>query len=143
VAGERFAVRNSGAIAVVEGVGDHGCEYMTGGRVVVLGRTGRNFAAGMSGGIAYIINDEGDFAQRCNLQMVDLEKLDDPDEERFVRSLIQRHAELTKSIRAETVLLDWEKLREKVIKVMPLDYRRVLAEKKQTTLKAMAMVQHG
>jgi len=143
VAGERFAVRNSGAIAVVEGVGDHGCEYMTGGRVVVLGRTGRNFAAGMSGGIAYIINDEGDFAQRCNLQMVDLDKLDDPDEERFVRSLIQRHAELTKSIRAETVLLDWEKLREKVIKVMPLDYRRVLAEKKQTTLKAMAMVQHG
>ena len=143
VAGERFAVRNSGAIAVVEGVGDHGCEYMTGGRVLVLGRTGRNFAAGMSGGIAYIINDEGDFAQRCNLQMVDLEKLDDPDEERFVRSLIQRHAELTKSIRAETVLLDWEKLREKVIKVMPLDYRRVLAEKKQTTLKAMAMVQHG
>ncbi len=143
VAGERFAVRNSGAIAVVEGVGDHGCEYMTGGRVVVLGRTGRNFAAGMSGGIAYIINDEGDFAQRCNLQMVDLEKLDDPDEERFVRSLIQRHAELTKSIRAETVLLDWEKLREKVIKVMPLDYRRVLADKKQTTLKAVAMVQHG
>jgi glutamate synthase (ferredoxin) len=143
VAGERFAVRNSGAIAVVEGVGDHGCEYMTGGRVVVLGRTGRNFAAGMSGGIAYIINDEGDFAQRCNLQMVDLEKLDDPDEERFVRSLIQRHAELTKSIRAETVLLDWEKLRGKVIKVMPLDYRRVLADKKQTTLKAVAMVQHG
>ncbi|HYR92029.1 MAG TPA: glutamate synthase large subunit [Terriglobia bacterium] len=143
VAGERFAVRNSGAIAVVEGVGDHGCEYMTGGRVVVLGRTGRNFAAGMSGGIAYIINDEGDFAQRCNLQMVDLEKLEDPDEERFIRSLIQRHAELTKSIRAETVLLDWEKHREKVIKVMPLDYRRVLAEKKEKTVKALAMVQHG
>jgi glutamate synthase (ferredoxin) len=143
VAGERFAVRNSGAITVVEGVGDHGCEYMTGGRVVVLGRTGRNFAAGMSGGIAYVINDEGDFPQRCNLQMVDLEKLEDAEEERFVRSLIQRHAELTKSIRAETILLDWEKYREKLIKVMPLDYRRVLAEKRQTALKAFAMVQHG
>src|SRR5207237_653840 len=81
VAGERFAVRNSGAIAVVEGVGDHGCEYMTEGRVVVLGRTGRNFAAGMSGGLAYVLDEEGDFAQRCNLQMVDLETLDDPEEE--------------------------------------------------------------
>src|SRR5205809_692487 len=80
VAGERFAVRNSGAIAVVEGVGDHGCEYMTGGRVVVLGQTGRNFAAGMSGGIAYVIDEKGDFAQRCNLQMIDLERLADPEE---------------------------------------------------------------
>src|SRR6185369_15519946 len=78
VAGERFAVRNSGATAVVEGVGDHGCEYMTGGRVVVLGRTGRNFAAGMSGGVAYVLDEDGDFAQRCNLQMVDLETLEDP-----------------------------------------------------------------
>src|SRR5437773_2500109 len=97
VAGERFAVRNSGAIAVVEGVGDHGCEYMTGGRVLVIGRTGRNFAAGMSGGIAYVIDDKGDFPQRCNLQMVDLERLEDPQEEAFVRGQITRHLELTKS----------------------------------------------
>src|SRR5262249_31363974 len=96
VAGERFAVRNSGAIAVVEGVGDHGCEYMTGGRVVVLGRTGRNFAAGMSGGIAYVIDEEGDFAQRCNLQMVDLETWESPLEEQFIRDLIVRHMRLTK-----------------------------------------------
>ena len=86
VAGERFAVRNSGATAVVEGVGDHGCEYMTRGRVVVLGRTGRNFAAGMSGGIAYVIDEDGDFAQRCNLEMVDLEALDDEAEEMEVRT---------------------------------------------------------
>src|SRR5207245_6880938 len=97
VAGERFGVRNSGTIAVVEGVGDHGCEYMTGGRVLVLGHTGRNFAAGMSGGIAYVIDDKGDFPQRCNLQMVDLERLEDPQEEAFVRGLITRHSELTNS----------------------------------------------
>jgi glutamate synthase (ferredoxin) len=143
VAGERFAVRNSGAIAIVEGVGDHGCEYMTGGRVVVLGRTGRNFAAGMSGGIAYVIDDEGDFPQRCNLQMVDLEHLEDPAEEHFVRSLIARHLELTKSKRAEAIFADWEKYREKLVKVMPLDYRRVLAEKGQRAGKTLVMVQHG
>src|SRR5205807_4982507 len=85
VAGERFAVRNSGATAVVEGVGDHGCEYMTRGLVVVLGKTGRNFAAGMSGGIAYVIDEEGDFAQRCNLEMVDLETFADAEEEQLVR----------------------------------------------------------
>src|SRR5207245_1143237 len=104
VAGERFAVRNSGAVAVVEGVGDHGCEYMTNGRVVVLGRTGRNFAAGMSGGIAYVIDGESDFAQRCNLQMVDLEKLEDPEEESFVRDLIARHLERNMIRPSQTVL---------------------------------------
>ena len=143
VAGERFAVRNSGAVAVVEGVGDHGCEYMTGGRVVVLGRTGRNFAAGMSGGIAYVIDGESDFAQRCNLQMVDLEKLEDPEEESFVRDLIARHLELTRSTRAQTVLANWTQYREKLVKVMPLDYRRVLEQKKEQTAKSLAMVQHG
>ena len=143
VAGERFAVRNSGAIAVVEGVGDHGCEYMTGGRVVVLGRTGRNFAAGMSGGIAYVIDEEGDFAQRCNLQMVDLETLEDVQEEEYVRSLIARHAELTNSGRAKQILDNWIHFREKLVKVMPLDYRRVLAEKKEQAAKSFAMVQHG
>ncbi|PYS00160.1 MAG: glutamate synthase large subunit, partial [Acidobacteria bacterium] len=143
VAGERFAVRNSGAAAVVEGVGDHGCEYMTGGRVVVLGRTGRNFAAGMSGGVAYVIDEEGDFPQRCNLQMVDLETLEDPDEENFVRRIIARHADLTKSKRAEAILAHWETYREKLVKVMPLDYRRVLAEKGQQTGETFVMVQHG
>jgi len=146
VAGERFAVRNSGALAVVEGVGDHGCEYMTGGRVVVLGRTGRNFAAGMSGGIAYVVDEEGDFPQRCNLQMVDLESLpssEDAQEEEFVRLLISRHADLTQSERAKQVLSNWSHFREKLVKVMPLDYRRVLAEKKEQAGKTYVMVQHG
>jgi glutamate synthase (ferredoxin) len=143
VAGERFAVRNSGAITVVEGVGDHGCEYMTGGRVVVLGRTGRNFAAGMSGGIAYVVDEEGDFAQRCNLQMVDLETLEEAQEEEYVRGLIVRHADLTGSERARQVLSNWPKLRDRLVKVMPLDYRRVLAEKKEQAGKTYAMVQHG
>ena len=97
IAGERFAVRNSGAHAVVEGVGDHGCEYMTGGRVIVLGRTGRNFAAGMSGGIAYVLDTDGSFALNCNIDMVDLERLDQPDEVALVRDLIARHVELTGS----------------------------------------------
>jgi glutamate synthase (NADPH) large chain len=128
VAGERFAVRNSGAVAVVEGVGDHGCEYMTRGRVVVLGRTGRNFAAGMSGGVAYVIDEDGDFPQRCNLEMVDLESFANEMEEQAVRSLIERHAALTGSRRAEHVLRNWSSYREKFQKVMPLEYRRVLSE---------------
>src|SRR5204863_8643371 len=104
LAGERFAVRNSGVEAVVEGVGDHGCEYMTGGRVVVLGATGRNFAAGMSGGIAYVLDVTGDFPKRCNGQMVGLEKLDRKDEIEEVRRMIERHAEYTHSDRARNVL---------------------------------------
>jgi glutamate synthase (ferredoxin) len=140
IAGERFAVRNSGAAAVVEGVGDHGCEYMTRGRVVVLGRTGRNFAAGMSGGIAYVIDEDGDFAQRCNLQMVDMETLDGASEEKQVRDLIERHAQFTDSARARTILESWNSYREKLVKIMPLDYRRVLAERQQ---KISVMVQHG
>jgi glutamate synthase (ferredoxin) len=142
VAGERFAVRNSGAVAVVEGVGDHGCEYMTGGRIVVLGRTGRNFAAGMSGGIAYVVDEDGDFAQRCNLQMVDLETLENGAEEQFVRDLIAAHSLFTNSARAQQILDSWTEYRQKLVKVMPLDYRRVLAEKEQAT-KKYAMVQHG
>jgi glutamate synthase (ferredoxin) len=125
VAGERFCVRNSGATAVVEGVGDHGCEYMTRGRVVVLGRTGRNFAAGMSGGIAYVLDEDGDFAQRCNLEMVDLESFTD-DEECLVRGLIERHAELTQSARAQAILEAWKDYRSMFVKVMPLEYRKVL-----------------
>jgi glutamate synthase (ferredoxin) len=126
MAGERFAVRNSGVNAVVEGVGDHGCEYMTGGRVVVLGKTGRNFAAGMSGGVAYILDEAGDFATRCNVQMVGLEPLDDPAEIEWVHGFIRKHAEVTRSQRAFKVLALWEDMLPKFVKVMPKDYKRVL-----------------
>jgi glutamate synthase (ferredoxin) len=125
VAGERFCVRNSGVTAVVEGVGDHGCEYMTGGRVVVLGTTGRNFAAGMSGGIAYVLDRAGDFATRCNKSMVDLQKLTDPDEIEAVRCLIERHAEATGSELARRILVDWTYLLAAFVKVMPRDYERM------------------
>ncbi len=125
MAGERFAVRNSGVDAVVEGVGDHGCEYMTGGRVVVLGKTGRNFAAGMSGGIAYVLDEDGDFATRCNGQMVGLEKVEE-DEVESLRLLIRRHADLTKSQLAFRILALWEEMVPKFVKVMPRDYKRVL-----------------
>jgi glutamate synthase domain-containing protein 3 len=129
LAGERFAVRNSGALAVVEGVGDHGCEYMTGGRVLVLGRTGRNFAAGMSGGVAYVYDVDRRFDRRCNLELVDLEAVDDDDEVEVV-GLIREHAARTGSLVARNVLASWEKgARERFIKVMPRDYKRVLAER--------------
>jgi glutamate synthase (ferredoxin) len=125
MAGERFCVRNSGVTTVVEGVGDHGCEYMTGGKVVVLGATGRNFAAGMSGGVAYILDEKGDFATRCNKQMVGLEKPDAKDAAEL-RALIQRHAELTGSDKAKSVLNNWDATLPKFVKVMPKDYKRVL-----------------
>jgi glutamate synthase (ferredoxin) len=126
MAGERFAVRNSGAHAVVEGVGDHGCEYMTGGRVVVLGRTGRNFAAGMSGGIAYVLDVDGAFARRCNLGMVDLEPLVNGDDVQTVRDLMLRHVTATRSVYAGALLGDWASTQRKFIKIMPRDYKRVL-----------------
>ena len=126
VAGERFCVRNSGAHAVVEGIGDHGCEYMTGGRAVILGRTGRNFAAGMSGGVAYVLDEDGDFERRCNPGMVDREELTDEDAA-FVRRLVGRHVELTGSARGARVLDDWPACRPRFVKVMPRDYKRVLA----------------
>ena len=126
LAGERFCVRNSGAHAVVEGIGDHGCEYMTGGRVVVLGRTGRNFAAGMSGGIAYVLDLDGDFEHRCNLEMVELEPLS-PDDAVCVRELVGRHLELTDSTRARWLLEQWASVGGEIVKVMPRDYKRVLA----------------
>ncbi len=126
VAGERFGVRNSGVRAVVEGVGDHGCEYMTGGRVVVLGRTGRNFAAGMSGGIAYVLDEAGDFHSRCNQEMIGLERLEDATEIKELKGMIQRHLEYTNSSLAERVLVQWDKLVPKFVKVMPKDYKRML-----------------
>jgi glutamate synthase domain-containing protein 3 len=132
LAGERFAVRNSGALAVVEGVGDHGCEYMTGGIVVVLGKTGRNFAAGMSGGIAYVYDKQRGFHDRCNLDLVDLEELDESDEAR-VRELISEHVARTGSMVARNLLASWGRARERFVKVMPRDYRRVLEEQRLAT----------
>ena len=126
VAGERFAVRNSGASAVVEGVGDHGCEYMTAGRVVVIGRTGRNFAAGMSGGIAYVLDVDGTFRKRCNQEMVDLEALSTPEDIETVRALLRRHVRYTNSGRAVRLLADWLDESARFVKIIPRDYRRVL-----------------
>ncbi len=162
VAGERFAVRNSGAIAVVEGVGDHGCEYMTGGVVVVLGGTGRNFAAGMSGGVAYVLDEEGDFARRCNMAMVELQPVPEEDdmleklhhhggdlmhkgmvdvsgdmtrhdEERLYR-LISSHLHYTGSVRAKEILDHWADYRPKFRKVMPAEYRRALEDMERMKL---------
>ncbi len=127
LAGERFAVRNSGADAVVEGVGDHGCEYMTGGRVVVLGRTGRNFAAGMSGGIAYVLDEDGSFGPRCNMESVGFDTLEEDDVE-TLRALIEEHLRRTSSPVAARVLDEWESYLPRFVKVMPRDYKRALAE---------------
>ena len=126
LAGERFCVRNSGVKAVVEGVGDHGCEYMTGGRVVILGPTGRNFAAGMSGGVAYVLDEKGDFKSRCNPEMVELQGLADPEEIQEVKTLIARHAEYTGSERAQRILAHWPEYLPRFVRVMPRDYQRVL-----------------
>jgi glutamate synthase domain-containing protein 2/glutamate synthase domain-containing protein 3 len=128
LAGERFAVRNSGAVSVVEGVGDHGCEYMTGGRVVVLGRTGRNFAAGMSGGIAYVWDVDRRFEGRCNLELVDLEELVSEDDVAEVRALVAEHVARTGSLVGRNLLASWDRAVERFVKVMPRDYRRALAE---------------
>src|SRR6187431_1781365 len=126
MAGERFAVRNSGVDTVVEAVGDHGCEYMTGGRVVVLGPTGRNFAAGMSGGIAYVLDEDDDFAARCNKEMVVLYRLRYPEEIEFLKDLVFRHAELTGSARARKILVDWDYFVPRFVRMVPNDYNRVL-----------------
>ena len=125
-AGERFAIRNSGATAVVEGVGDHGCEYMTGGKVVVLGSTGVNFAAGMSGGIAYVFDESGNFDNNCNLGMVDLELMDDEEDARIARAMLTKHLEYTGSPKAQWILDNWEDCAPRFIKVFPMDYKRAL-----------------
>lgn len=126
IAGERFAVRNSGANVVVEGVGDHGCEYMTGGRVVILGGTGRNFGAGMSGGIAYVYDETGDFVNRCNLEMVLLERVSEEKDESELRGMLERHLKYTDSTVASVVLNDWEAALGKFVKVIPKDYKKML-----------------
>jgi len=172
VGGERFAVRNSGAVAVVEGVGDHCCEYMTGGCVVVLGETGRNFAAGMSGGIAYVLDESGDFEKRCNMAMVEfepvleeadaLERLDHhgqdlethglvelmhdmtSNDDVRLKTLIERHMHYTDSSRAREILENWEANRKKFVKVMPVEYRRALKELQVSrNLKAGSAMQRG
>ena len=130
VAGERFAVRNSGATAVVEGLGDHGCEYMTNGLVVVLGKTGRNFAAGMSGGIAYVLDENGEFGNyRCNKTSVDLERIFDPEDQQILKNLIYRHFDATKSPRARWVLENWTGMLPKFVKVYPHEFKRVMAKR--------------
>lgn len=128
VAGERFAVRNSGVNVVVEGVGDHGCEYMTGGRVVILGKTGRNFAAGMSGGVAYIYDEKADFYNHCNLEMVLLERLEDSEDIAELRGMIEAHVQYTESAIGSRLLNDWEASVAKFVKVIPKDYKRMLEQ---------------
>jgi glutamate synthase domain-containing protein 3 len=146
IAGERFAVRNSGAHAVVEGVGDHGCEYMTGGRVLVLGRTGRNFAAGMSGGVAYVFDANGTFAGRCNTELVELEAPNADDQEEIL-SLLRRHAAATNSALAARLLADWPYWKASFVKVMPTDYKRALRAAAEAVAAAkaqsLAQVAHG
>jgi glutamate synthase (NADPH/NADH) large chain len=131
IAAERFCVRNSGAKTVVEGVGDHGCEYMTGGRVVVLGKTGRNFAAGMSGGIAYIWDKDKTFAPLCNMGMVELDPLEIDEDINELKTLIENHLRYTGSTVAKAALDNWDETVKQFVKVMPTDYKRVLQEMKQ------------
>ncbi len=126
--GERFCIRNSGATAVVEGCGDHGCEYMTGGRAVVLGQTGVNFAAGMSGGLAYVYDETGSFDACCNLEMVDLDLVLTPEDEKEIRGLLERHIAFTGSPKAAAILADWDSARIRFVKVFPTEYRRVLGQ---------------
>jgi len=141
VVGERFCVRNSGVHAVVEGVGDHGCEYMTGGRVVVIGPTGRNFAAGMSGGVAFVYDDSGQFPRLCNKEMVELERLEKPDEIELVRKLLENHLRYTKSTVAGGILADWDREVQYFVRVIPTDYRRVLEHKAEYEEKARRLAQ--
>jgi len=131
IAAERFCVRNSGASTVVEGVGDHACEYMTGGRVVVLGSTGRNFAAGMSGGIAYVWDPKDEFSDKCNQAMVDLDAVETDADISELKALIEKHQKYTGSTVAEKIISDWKNILPQFIKVMPRDYKRVLLEQAQ------------
>jgi glutamate synthase (NADPH) large chain len=135
IAGGRFCVRNSGALAVVEGVGDHCCEYMTGGRTVVLGKTGRNFAAGMSGGIAYVLDVEGNFEYFCNKGLVEISPLDNIDDIKEVQKLISNHLYYTNSSVAEKILTNWEEYQPRFVKVIPFEYKKVMEEMKLQALK--------
>jgi glutamate synthase (ferredoxin) len=149
IAGERFCVRNSGVNTVVEGVGDHACEYMTGGRVVVIGETGRNFAAGMSGGIAYVLDEDANFSARCNQDMVDLDFLEEDEDLEAVKKLLKKHVQYTQSTVASNILNNWSMYQSKFVKVMPKDYKRVLtaikkAEQDNTSIEDAVMeAAHG
>jgi glutamate synthase domain-containing protein 3 len=149
VAGERFAVRNSGAIAVVEGVGDHGCEYMTGGTVVVLGPTGRNFAAGMSGGMAFVLDEFGELEGKCNSAMVELARLTDHSDREFLRRLLEQHARYTGSARAKLELGRWDVSQRHFVAVIPREYRKALEGRSDAvagtliTGAAMGSARHG
>jgi len=137
-AGERFCVRNSGALAVVEGTGDHCCEYMTGGRTVVLGKTGRNFGAGMSGGIAYVYDPDGEFPQLCNMGLVGLETIETDEEKEEVYNYIKEHVDYTGSSVGQSMLENWDEKVKQFVKVMPHDYKRVLAERAAAAEKSKA-----
>jgi glutamate synthase (NADPH/NADH) large chain len=142
VVGERFCVRNSGAIAVVEGAGDHCCEYMTGGRTVVLGKTGRNFAAGMSGGVAYVLDETGDFDYYCNMEMVELSLMEDSADNKELHALISNHHKYTGSQLAKRILDNWKEYVDKFIKVVPIEYKKVLQEEKMEAInKKIAQVE--
>jgi glutamate synthase domain-containing protein 3 len=144
VAGERFAVRNGGATAVVEGVGNHGCEYMTGGVVVVLGRTGRNFAAGMTGGLAFVLDEGRTFERFCNRELVELGPVVDPADRDVLRALIEQHARYTASPRARHVLAHWERMVRDFVLVMPVEYRDALARTRRAAARAgEAEARHG
>ncbi len=134
-AGERFCVRNSGALAVVEGVGDHGCEYMTGGRVIILGETGVNFAAGMSGGIAYVLDESQLFDTRCNLEMVDIEPVVGTESAKFLKTCIERHVKFTGSKYAAAILASWDEMLPRFVKVMPMDYKKALSKLKERQIR--------
>jgi glutamate synthase (NADPH/NADH) large chain len=138
VAGERFAVRNSGAIAVVEGVGDHGCEYMTGGTVVVLGRTGRNFAAGMSGGVAFVLDEFGEFEKHCNSAMVELSRVTARSDQKLLRRLVEQHARYTGSARAKRELGRWQTSQRHFLVVVPREYRQALDRRAEAAAAAIA-----
>jgi glutamate synthase domain-containing protein 2/glutamate synthase domain-containing protein 1/glutamate synthase domain-containing protein 3 len=138
MAGERFAVRNSGATIVTEGIGDHGCEYMTGGRVIILGKTGRNFGAGMSGGIAYVWDKNGEFPKKVNMSMVELEKIDDLEEFEFVKEQISKHLEHTKSQKAKDILNNWNVEKDRLIRIIPTDYKKALLKASQAAIKGVA-----
>jgi glutamate synthase (ferredoxin) len=137
MAGERFCVRNSGMEAVVESVGDHGCEYMTGGKVVILGKTGRNFAAGMSGGVAYVYDVDGAFAGRCNIDMVSLSAVENEDELAWLRSKVEQHVAVTGSELGAGLIAGWENAVQRFVKVLPNDYKRAIEAMRE--VEAMGM----
>jgi len=139
--GERFAVRNSGALAVVEGVGDHGCEYMTGGRIVILGSTGRNFGAGMSGGIAYIFDEQDDFSTKCNFEMIEMEQLQEGDVS-FLRKAVERHVQYTNSVKGKKILNNWEESAAKFVRIISPQYREII-KKTRETAKSQGVISRG